>query len=317
MADLFIGVDVGGTNIKAGLVTEDGVILTEKKVPTHADKGHEYILKHIAGIVNDLKKGENVKGAGIGMPGQVDFKRGIFLAGPNLPGCRNVHIVEAMEKELSMPVILDNDANLAALAEFSAGAAKGFDSGMLVTLGTGVGGGIIINGEIFHGASGAAGEFGHIIVKTDGPVCSCGRRGCVEAFAGTPALLRSLQEKLDKGRVSVLKDVPPDKRTPKLLSEAAQKGDEAAIEVFSEAGFYLGVGLANVINLLELQRIVVGGGVANAGNFILDPARESFYKTALKDSVKGVEIVPAKLGNSAGLVGAAEMVKRKVRKGNF
>jgi len=311
MTEMFIGVDVGGTDVKAGLVSSSGELVRTRIFGTHPEKGHRDLFARIAGEAGRLGEGCPVCGAGIGLPGQVDQEKGIFIEGPNLPGFINVPAARELSRMLNVPVRVDNDANCAALAEFSVGAAGEYSSGMLVTLGTGVGGGIILNNEIVHGFSGGAGEFGHTIIKCDGPVCSCGRRGCVEAFAGTTAILRILDEKLKTNGSSILHEVPEEARTPKAVFEAAEKGDDTAREVFAEAGTYLGIGIANVINLLNLPVVVVGGGVARAGDYILEPARKSFYRHALKANSQHVKIVPAVLGNRAGMVGAAHLALRK------
>ncbi len=307
--ELFVGIDLGGTNIKGGLVSKNGEIVVKKKIPTEVDGGVNHVLNRIKQLVHELTESINnnipIRHMGIGMAGQVDAKRGVFLEGPNLPGWHGVNAVKELTKLLNISVAVDNDANLAALAEFTYGAGKGARDMLMVTLGTGVGGGLILGGKIYHGAGGLAGEFGHITIQQDGPVCKCGRRGCVEAFVGTYAIIRQVREKIDAGQESLLKKIDPGKMTPKDVSIAAAQGDKVALEVLRDVGTYLGIGLANVVNLLNIERVVVGGGVANAGKFILEPARESLNKSALTNLAKMVTVVPSVLGEQAGIVGAA------------
>ncbi len=309
--ELFVGIDVGGTNIKGGLLSKNGEIIAEEKIPTEADSGVTHVLSRIKKLVHELTESVDnnflIRRMGIGLAGQIDIKKGIFLEGPNLPGWYGVNVEAELEKDLNMSVIVDNDASLAALGEFTWGAGRGANDMLMVTLGTGVGGGLILDGKIYHGAGGLAGEFGHITIEKDGPVCTCGRKGCVEAFVGTYAIIRQVQEKLNSGQKSLLGKISPEKMTPKDVSLAASQGDRVALEVLRDVGTYLGIGLANVVNLLNIERIVVGGGVANAGELILRPAREALNNEALTNLAKMATIVPAALGEQAGIVGAASL----------
>lgn len=309
--EVFAGVDLGGTYIKSGLVTVEGEIVTNKVTSSEAEGGVDHVLNRIAEAVHELVESTGGKyrilGVGIGVPGQVDVVRGCFRETPNLPGWEEVRVESEMRRRLDFAVFVDNDANLAALGEFAYGAGSGVTEMLMVTLGTGVGGGLILRGEIYRGAVGAAGEFGHMILHPDGPICACGRRGCVEAYVGSRGILRNVQERLNMGQESLLSRIDPDKMTPKDINDAAMQGDELAIEVFREAGEYLGIGLGNVANLLNIQKAVVGGGVANAGEFILGPARKTLSKTALVASRDTIEVVPAILGERAGLVGGARL----------
>ena len=310
MADnmLTIGMDLGGTNIKAGLVSVEGKILEEKEVATEVRDGVDHVLNRMAGVIRDLAKTANrarVKGAGIGLAGQINIKRGIYHSGPNFPGWSNVPVALELEKRGGVPVVIDNDANLAALGEYAFGAGRGITEMLLLTLGTGVGGGLILNGQLYHGASDLAGEVGHASIDPDGPVCACGRKGCLEAFVGTKGILLRLKQKMDGGAESVLRKKVFESIVPKDIAMAAEQGDRIAIEVLHETGDILGFGLANFADILNIERIVIGGGVANAGDLILQPAREAFRREALKVVADACTIVKAELGNTAGLVGAA------------
>ena len=309
--EYFIGVDIGGTNIKTGLVGRDGKVIHEESIRTEASEGISHVLDRIGGAILDLirirGKDVYIKGVGIGVAGQVETETGIMLEAPNLPGCEGIPIGQELSVRINVPITLDNDANLAALAEFCYGAGRGVTEMLMVTLGTGVGGGLILRGKIYHGAKGGAGEFGHIIVQRDGALCGCGRRGCVEAYVGTQGILRQVQEELASGRKSVLKEIEPENLTPRHVGEAGAAGDVVAIAVLREVGIVLGIGLGSVANLLNIQRVVVGGGVANAGDLILAPARESLYSIALAGSADIIDVVPAELGERAGIIGAAKL----------
>jgi glucokinase len=310
--NLYVGIDLGGTDIKGGLLTKEGKIIIQNKIPTEVQGGVEDVLNRIARLVKDLMQsaaeGGKVTGVGIGMPGQVNVKEGIYREGPNLPGFIDVPVASEIGKRLNLPAKMDNDANVAALGEAVFGAGGGVRDMMMVTLGTGVGSGLIINGEIYHGTNGTAGEFGHTKIQVGGPLCACGKNGCIEAFIGIKGILQRLQEKLDAGQESVLSNVDFQDMNPKMISDAADKGDKTALEVLNDTGKYLGLALSNVVNLLNVERIVVGGGVANAGESIMKPARESMYNNALKVTGEVVELMPASLGESAGLIGAARLV---------
>lgn len=312
---LFVGIDLGGTNIKGGVVKTAGEVIIEKKIPTEAQGGVDHVLDRICTCVQELIKnvGERAKvsGVGIGVPGLVNVKEGVVREPPNLPGWSEVWVGPEMKKRLGLSVTVDNDANVAALGEFAYGAGRGVTEMLMITLGTGVGGGLVLRGEIYRGGKGAAGEFGHIIIQQDGPLCGCGNKGCVEAFVGLQGILRCAREKLESGRKSLLSQIDPSRMTPKDISEAAIEGDDVALEVLREVGGHLGVGLGSVANLLNIERVVVGGGVANAGDLILDPARESLNRVAFAVSRETIEVVPAVLGEQAGLVGAARLAMKE------
>jgi len=304
---LYIGVDLGGTNIKAGSVSENGRILNDVQIATEADQGVDHVLDRMVQAVQEVADGTAIGGVGIGIPGQINVEQGLCHFAPNLPGWNEISVTPVLKEKLNCPVLLDNDANVAAVGEFAYGAGKGSRHMLMVTLGTGVGGGLVLNGEIFRGARDLAGEFGHMTVHYDGYTCSCGRKGCIEEYASIRGIVRMVQEKLDAGIESSLRDVK--RLTPREIYHDAVNGDALAIEAFQQAGDFLGVALADIANLLNIERIVVGGGVANAGNFILDAARKRVQKDALPVAAESVEIVKAELGNSAGLVGAAYLAR--------
>lgn len=309
--ELYIGIDIGGTNIKSGLVTSLGDIVEEKWIATEVDRGVKDVLDRIGHIIKEfiehINNGSTVQGIGMGIPGQIDVRNGLLKESPNLPGWDEIHIDEEIKKRTGLSVTVDNDANIAALGEFAYGAGRGVTEMFMVTLGTGVGGGLILNGNIYRGAMRFAGEFGHMTIEQDGPLCSCGRRGCVEAYVGLKGILRLVKDKLKDEKESLLKGMDISKITPKDISQAASKGDEIAIDIFKKVGEYLGIGLGNVVNLLNIERVVVGGGVSKAGEFILRSTRETLSKVALKVCSDIVTIVPASFIDRAGIVGAARL----------
>ncbi len=308
---LCAGIDVGGTFVKIGLVASDGKILRKAQIPTHIEGPAEEMLKRTAEAIQEMVFGMpeyELAGAGIGTAGQVDVHKGVLHEAPNMPNWKAVPMAEILNGHLGVPVMVDNDANVAAWGEYGYGAGSGSQSMLMVTLGTGVGGGLVLDGKPYRGVCDAAGEFGHTTLDVNGWVCGCGRKGCVEAYVGTKGIKRQVEEKLKTGRSSSLSKIDPKKLMPVDISQAADAGDELAIEVLHDTGVYLGHGIADAVNLLNLERVVVGGGVAQAGERILGPARETMKTVCLRVPAKVVELVPAELGNDAGMVGAAWMV---------
>ncbi len=316
MENIYLGIDVGGTAIKAGAVTPEGIIMEKQTISTEVDQGVDHVVDRIADVIKKLSavlaSNTTIAGIGLGMPGQIDTERGILLNSPNLPAFKNIDVPARLTSYFNLPIVWDNDANLAALGEFTYGAGKEVSEMMLITLGTGIGSGLILRGEIYHGCKGFGGEFGHLTINPEGPPCNCGSKGCVEAYAGTQGILRTFREITQAGTESILPETNDNELTPKDISDAAQKGDRAARETFNHVGFFLGVGLAGVVNLLNLEMIVVGGGIAKAGDLILEPVRKSVKQYALIDPGKIIKIVPSKLGNTAGLVGAAHLARLAV-----
>ncbi|HPG38160.1 MAG TPA: ROK family protein [bacterium] len=305
----WIGMDLGGTNIKFGLVLANGTIHLQKKLDSEIPFGYKYVFDKIAGYTRELIHAAGsdfvVKGFGIGVPGLIDIKNQMLVEASNFPGWKNVKIGYELEKRLDFKVSVDNDANLAALGEYKFGAGRGVTEMLMVTLGSGVGSGLILNGAIYHGSRSAAGEFGHTIIQKDGPLCACGRRGCVEAFVGKYGIQRRIKELLVDYPRSILREIEPHNITPEDIYNAAVKGDKTALLLFQEVGESLGVGLGNVANLLNLERVVIGGGISNAGELIFKPARETLAQIAFKTNFETITLVPAHLGENAGLVGSA------------
>ncbi|MCS7230083.1 MAG: ROK family protein [Candidatus Kryptonium sp.] len=312
MKKLVIGVDLGGTFIKAGIVDETGNIIIEDSIPTEAEKGPSHVIEQISKIV--LKLSENydddqIIGVGIGAPGQVDPQGGVKYP-PNFPGWTVVYLAKEVEKRTSLRAIVDNDANVAAIGEAKFGAGKEHPNFIMVTLGTGIGGGIIIGRKIYRGPTGGAGEIGHVSINFEGPKCNCGNYGCVEAYVGQKYLSSWVAKELERNPNSkIIEIVNGDlsKIEPHIISIAAEQGDEFAINVWKKAGFYVGVMLASVMNLFDINVAIVGGGVAKAGKILFDAMNETVKSRALKPIAEKAIVIPAQLGNKAGVLGAGAL----------
>ena len=296
-----IGIDFGATQIKMGVVNSGGKVLARKVVPTLKDISPEEFVRVVKNgmgeLLSDSFNLRDCVGVGIGVPGLVNSQRGIVRYLVNIKGWKNVSIARALGRRIRLPVKVDNDANVMTLGELVYGAGRGCESLVCLTLGTGVGGGIIIDGALYCGATDAAGEIGHVAIEQDGRLCACGGMGCVEAYVGNRRIIE-----LGKGRFS----------SPKQISDAARRGDRFALSVWEQVGTRLGVALASVVNLLNPEKIVIGGGVANAGELLLDVVRKTVKKRAMKGPADSVKIVKAQLGEDAGIVGAAVLARNKV-----
>ncbi len=310
-----IGIDVGGTNVKIALVNDKGNIIYSNSIPTRAEMGYEYTINNMKEAIAELLKetkseAKSIEGIGFGFPGQIDYQKGVVRLAPNIPGWVEVPIAEIMEKEFGIPTRVDNDVRCAALGELNYGAGIGCENLICITVGTGIGSGLIINGKLVRGASNAAGEIGHIkLDMTGGPLCGCGDRGCLEAFASGPSIVAMAEEYIKGGKSTKYRELANPDITPYIVSEAAKQGDPVAKRIFTIVGEYIGIGLASVVNLLNPEKIIIGGGVAAAGDLLLNPIKESLIKRAMPIAGSAVEIVPAQLGNSAGVIGASLLIK--------
>jgi glucokinase len=293
-----IGLDIGGTNIKAGLV-RNGKIIERTRVPTHAGSGPERSIAQIKTAVRRfIDRGSAV---GIGIAGIIDSDRGIVKFSPNFCGWTDIKLGPLLSKEFKKKVKILNDVNAVLLGEWQYGAGKGHKNVFLFTLGTGVGGAAVCEGQMVFGANGFAGEFGHVVIDFKGPACACGGRGCLESYVGARRIVSMARKRL--GKKSPLKH----RRvlTPKMIADAAKKGDRCAREVFSEIGNYLGIAVGSMINLLDPEVIIVSGGIARAGKMLFDPLRDSAARCVVGAKYRAYKIVPARLGDDAGILGAA------------
>lgn len=315
-SDLLIGIDLGGTKILAALVDRQGKILAEAKRPTKADLGQDGVIKRIVETVKEaVQLGgvslNQVRAAGIGAPAPANPDEGLVYNPPNLPGWGEVALGPRLAEALGLPVLVDNDVNLGTLGEYVSGAGRGASTMVGIFVGTGVGGGLVLDGKLHRGFRYAAGELGHMIMVPNGPVCGCGRRGCLEAVASRTAMERDIRLALAAGRPSVVADLlaasKKDRITSGLMVKALAEGDSLMQEVLGAAQFYLGLMAANIVNLLDPEMIVFGGGVIEAlGDEFLEPIRQAARPNFLQQrAADQVRIVPAVLGDYAGIVGAA------------
>ena len=324
MANLkyFIGIDLGGTNIKAALVdTETGEIDEPVSIPTHAREGYDSVIAQMNVLVDRIASARGLEksaigGIGVGVPGAIDMERGRTLFLPNLPGqWRNVPLAERLAALSGLPVRIINDARAMTLGEYKFGAGKGVDTVACYTLGTGIGGGLIINGRLHLGIGGAAGELGHVTIDMHGPKCGCGANGCVEAYASGPAIAAMGMKAVVQGattRIAELCENDLNRITPELICQAAIDGDSIAKDIYEQAGYYIGVAVASIVTAVNPRRVVMGGGVAAAGEVILDPIRRTVQTRVCLTDLKHVQVVLAELGNTAGLIGAAMWAKEHV-----
>ena len=312
------GVDIGGTNLRVGMVPFEGAPpAAVVQAPTRPHGDPATVVARVAAMIRESMAGvgaEAMIGVGIGVPGPLDRDSGVVVETPNL-GWRNVPLRDMVSRELGLPVVLDNDANCAAFAEWWLGAGRGAGSLIGLTLGTGIGGGVILAGDVYHGASDAAGEVGHMSVDFDGRPCACGSRGCVEAYASGPAIAARAAEGIARGADSILSaqvEGDPVGITAETVCEAAAAGDRYAALVLTETARILGVALANLINLFNPEVIVIGGGVAAAGESLFKPLRAEAERRAFRSATAVCRIVPADFPGTGGVIGAAGIFKRAV-----
>jgi glucokinase len=312
---VFVGCDVGGTNIKAGLVNvEDGLVLVSNSIPTLARQGPEAVMERMAQLISDLIKEIHIEkseigGLGISAPGMIDLETNTTLFLPNLYSeWRNVPVGERMKAYLGLDVAMLNDVRAITFGEWAFGAGKGVASMACFAIGTGVGGGLVVNHQLVLGIGGTAGELGHQTVESNGPLCGCGNHGCIEVFASGPAIAAEAARGVLQGwstKIVDLIDHDINQLTAEVVARAAMMGDALALEVWERAGYYLGIGVANILTSVGVKRVVIAGGVAKAGDLLLDPIKKVVKQRVFLMPVDEVEIVSAKLGNDAGTVGMA------------
>lgn len=307
-----VGVDLGGTNIKYALVNQKNGIITQNSIPTEAELGVSHILDRIALGINEMaeKSPEKVVGVGIGSPGSISMDREWVSNPPNFPGWEKVKMADEIFNRTKLHALVENDANLAALGSSRFGAGKAYNSFIMVTLGTGVGGGIILNKQLYRGATGAAGEFGHITIDYHGPLSNSKVRGCIEAYLGQRFMSKYAAERIAEEVENPLFQKFHnlyDTLEPKHLYEAALDGNSLAIEILARAGEKLGYGIINYCHVLDINKVVISGGVAKAGDFILKPAYNTAINSLLPTFTEGFELVYEPLGNDAAILGAASL----------
>lgn len=298
-----LAIDVGGTNIKLGLVSPSGRISSRTNLSTTSFiQGKESLIEAVVSvsrrmIAENRLNNKDILGVGIGLPGLVDVRRGVVGVLTNIPGWRNVSLKKIIESKLKIPVFIDNDANVITLGEWKFGAGRGFKNMICITLGTGVGGGLVIEDALYRGEGFSAGEIGHMPLAETGLKCNCGGYGCLETYVGNQRLLRKAKIIFKDNNISL-----------EEISRLAFYNNRTALRFWKEAAIHLGNGLAGVVNLLNPRCIVIGGGIANAHRYLFRIIRETLKKRALKIPTGMVKIVKAKLGSDAGLIGAQVLV---------
>ncbi len=304
----YIGIDLGGTNIVAGVVDENYQILTKASVKTNLPRPEQEIAADMAAVARQAAEEaglslDQIEWVGVGTPGIANSATGIIEYSNNLGFC-NTPMVQYLEEALGRPAFIENDANAAAYGEYVAGAAKGAKHAVCITLGTGVGGGIIIDGKIYCGSNFGGAEIGHTVIDINGPMCSCGRKGCFEVFSSATGLIRMTKEALAAHPESAMKD--EERITGRTAFNYMRAGDETAKQVVDDYIRYLAAGITNTINIFQPDVLCIGGGVCNEGDPLLLPMKEIVKKEVYtRNSPKNTEIVIAKLGNDAGIIGAA------------
>jgi glucokinase len=313
MAKVIVGVDLGGTNLKVAVVTEDRELLHKDSVPTLAEEGPDAVLGRIEQATRDALAAaghtlEDTLAVGVGIPGPMNWQSGVVYSPPNLPGWKNVPVGDTLGKALGVPCYIENDANVACYGEFWMGAGRGTESMAVLTLGTGVGGGVVVLGELLRGIDGTAAELGHLKVQRDGRPCGCGSTGCLESYASVSGMVRTAIEALASGRESSLRELcggDVEAITGKMVFDAAEAGDTVAKWVFEETATWLGLGIVSIVHYQNPEKVVLCGGMIAAGDMLFDPIRKFVKANAFEVPGNRCQIVPAGLGSDSGVLGAA------------
>lgn len=302
-APYIVGVDIGGTKVACVLANTEGRILARQWQPTRATEGWQAVVRRTFEMTERVLQGvprQQVRGIGISCGGPLDSQRGIVYSPPNLPGWDAVPIKRLFEERFGLPTRLENDANATALAEHRFGAGRGTRNMVFMTWGTGIGGGLILDGRLYRGTNDLAGEIGHTTVLLDGPLCGCGKRGCLEALASGPSISRRARELANESPESLVwQRVPPEEVTAQHVVEAALEGDTFARFVLAEAATYMGIGIANVAQILNPERVVLGTIAVKAGDLVLEPLRRALAVHAWERVREVLQVVPAELGDRA------------------
>lgn len=311
-----IGIDIGGTKLATVLADKDGNILQKVRKPTESEKGPQHAVQLLLGMVDEViglsgLARQEISGIGVSCGGPLDTKTGIVYSPPNLPGWDALPLKHMIEAELHIPTVLENDANASALAEARFGGGRGYDYVLYMTMSTGIGGGIVANGEIYHGANDCAGEVGHQILIPDGPLCGCGKHGCLEALCSGPSIARRAQEAIaDQPDTRILKLAGGqlDRVRSEHVLQAARNGDALAVALMEETAYYMGWGIANLVNILNPEIVLLGTIAVAAGDLLLNPIRRTVAEMAMQRPSEAVKIMPAELGDSIGDLAAISLV---------
>ncbi|GGA20191.1 ROK family protein [Paenibacillus physcomitrellae] len=324
MSAYTVGIDLGGTNIKTAVFDGNGRIVRERSDQTDAKKGPSYVINKIKHIVRQMLKeleaaDTNVACMGLGIPGLLDPKEGLSIFSPNFPGWENIHVVNEMSGEFSFPVYIDNDVRVNLYGEWYFGAGKGFSNIVLITLGTGLGSGIVVDGNVLYGATASAGEIGHMNMYREGRPCRCGSSGCLGRYVSAVGMVSTFTERLEQGKTSIVQSwvgSSHQKITARMISDAYDLADDLAMEVMHETGRILGFGLSNAINLFNPELVIIGGGMAAAGERLLRTVRDTVNQHSLQLSSQACKVVQAQLGEKAGVYGADAYAKRRLSAGS-
>ncbi len=316
MSSYVIGIDIGGTMIKGGLFNEQGKLIKKYETKSHPEKNADGFIENTVKFIESIKaEHDNISALGVGIAGLLNNTREIMIESPNLPSLKSIPLKSRFESALKLPVLIENDANIAALGELSAGEGRNIDSFLLMTLGTGLGSGLILNGKLCTGETGKGGEFGHMIVQPEGNLCGCGKKGCLEAYCSGSAMIRMAKEALKAGKKSTLLEIynnDPSAITPKAIYQEAGKDDRVSQEIFKEAAKHLAIGISNVNNLLDIHTFIIGGGVSKAYHLFQVGLLEEVKKNVFDISKDKIEVLISKLGNDAGILGAGYLAMKGI-----
>ncbi len=312
--NVFLGVDIGGTNVKIGVINQEGVILEHRQIPTNVHRPPEEVIADIAATAQNVRKmledqGQHILTLGVGVPGAIDWQEGICRLLPNFPnGWRDVRLKAQLERHLGLSTFMINDVRAITLAEKLFGAGKNVSSMIMAAIGTGIGGGIVVNNELLIGRDGSAGELGHMNVESGGVVCGCGSRGCLECYASGPAIAGAALRALVQQNDTLIRDLVKNdynKVTAAIVAEAAEQGDQVAKDILTNAGKYIGQAMANVAVVINPEMVVIGGGVAQAGRVLFGSICKTFHKTLQIIQSETIQLRLSELGVLAGIQGSA------------
>ena len=316
MSDYVVGIDIGGTKLATVVADKNGNLLNKVRKPTNSDKGPEFaiqtLFEMIYKVIHDVElNDQDISGIGVSCGGPLDTKTGIVYSPPNLPGWDAFPLKDRLEDKFNIYTVIENDANASALAEFRFGGGRGYNVALYMTMSTGIGGGIVINGEIFHGANDSAGEVGHQILLPNGPQCGCGKRGCLEALCSGPSIARRAKESVEINSDSLilsLADNDLDSIKSEHVIEAAKHCDALAIQLVDVTAYYMGWGIANLVNIINPDIVLLGTIAIAAGDLLLNPIRKTVADLAMTRPMEVVKIMPAELGESLGDMAAISLV---------
>jgi glucokinase len=318
----YIGCDLGGTNLRAAIVdVETGEVFRLQSIPTLAREGHAAVMQRMAELFLRVIESagmskDEIGGIGIGVPGRLDLDKGETLFLPNLPGnWPNVPLVDTISNLTGLPAAILNDVRAITFGEWRFGAGRGVDTVAVFAIGTGIGGGLVLNGQLHMGIDGTAGELGHMVIDFNGPRCGCGNKGCVEVYASGPAIAAMGMKAVAQGlttKIGELCEYDLNRITPELIGKAAALGDDIACEIYRQAGFYLGIAASSICAAIAPRRIIIAGGVSVAGRLLLDPMEQTLRDRVRMMPVEQVELVMANLGGNAGVIGAASWAAKRL-----